>query len=180
MSAKHQVIGLLVGFAIIAGCKKKNTSQQDPPLAPLSEILPGTWSVTDFSGSASLNLSGVEYQLERKIKSGELIAVFPSDLSQMHFSGEGIFETSIKVSGQILQKMDQPFSYSEQNTLYTITFVGTNSLNLAPGTASGGETTADIRRNNTTEIVLLISQSENIENLGPIIFKNEYTLQKNP
>lgn len=180
MSGKNLFFGLLLVFAVLFGCRKKNNDHPNTPIAPLTEILPGIWNVVQFKGTSTLNLSGVEYQLERNLKDGTLSVVFNAGLSQMHFSGAGTFETSIKASGQILQKMDQKFGFSEQNSLYLIVSVGTNFLKIMPGISNGIETTAEIQRLNTDEIALTLSQTEQIENFGPIVFKNEYTLRRNP
>ncbi|MFN4300204.1 MAG: hypothetical protein ACK4EX_10820 [Thermaurantimonas sp.] len=176
---KYLFFSLLI--ATFISCKKKSKTDPEPPIKPLKELLPGTWRSTTYKASALIVLSGVEYELIRSIKNGELNCVINAAFDRLHFEGQGTFETTIRVAGQNLQTMDQLYSYSQQNSSYQITKAEVNSIEMVRiGESNPNTIVVQVTRQSDNQLKITFEQAENVENLGMVNFKYEYTLTKNP
>lgn len=176
---KYLFFSLLI--ATFFSCKKKSKTDPEPPVKPLKELLPGTWRSTTYKASARITLSGVEYELIRSVKNGEINCVVNAAFDRLHFEGQGTFETSIRVAGQNLQTMDQLFSYSQQNSSYQITKAEANSFEMVRvGESNPNTIVVQVTRQSDNQLKITFEQGENIENLGMVNFQYEYTLTKNP
>lgn len=161
-------------------CRKKNNPPPDDNQTPLNQLLPGNWNTISYKAKAMVSLSGVEYEISRVIKNGQISLAVQSAADRLHFEGQGTFETSIRVQGQNLQTMDQIFGYSDQNAAYQIIKFEKNRFEMAR--ATGGSSSMSIlvlvQRESDTKITISFQEPENIENLGMVEFNYEYTLEK--
>ena len=159
--------------------KKKNPPPQDNQ-PPLNQILPGKWNVTSYNAKATITLSGVEYEVTRVIKSGDISMMVQPDAVRLYFEGQGTFETSIRVQGQNLQTMDQIFGYSEQNAAYEIIRFEKDRFDMARATggSSALSISVTVTRANDKRISISYKEPENIENLGMVDYTYTYTLDK--
>lgn len=173
---------LLVMAFVMSGaaCRKKNNPPADTPQKPLQQILPGIWNTISYKAEASVTLSGVEYEVHRKIKSGQISCIVSPSAERLHLEGQGTFETTIRIQGQNLQTSDQQFGYSEQNSAYQIIKFEKDRFEMSR--SSSGPSAAPIlvlvHRDSDSKITLKFKESENIENLGVIEFSYEYIIEK--
>lgn len=179
----HALKYLFLSFVVFTAfsCKKKSKTDPEPPIKPLKELLPGTWRSNTYKATARITLAGVDYELIRTIKNGEIACVINADFDHLHFEGQGTFETTIRVAGQDLQTMDQLFSYSQQNSGYQIIKAEVNSFEMVRIGENNPQTIiVQVTRQTDNQLIISFLQAENIENLGMVNFQYEYTLTKNP
>ncbi|GCD77172.1 hypothetical protein JCM31826_06540 [Thermaurantimonas aggregans] len=181
MSRAFRYLFLSLLIATTISCKKKSKTDPEPPIKPLKELLPGSWRSITYKASARITLSGVEYELIRSVKNGEINCVINAAFDRLYFEGQGTFETTIRVAGQNLQTMDQLFSYSQQNSNYQITTAEVNSFEMVRvGESNPNTIVVQVVRQSDNQLKISFEQAENIENLGMVNFQYEYELTKNP
>lgn len=169
----------LAGLCLLSpACRKKDKPEPDSPLKPLTEVLPGIWNTTTYKATAEVELSGVKYELIRSIKNGQLKCVVNGDASQLHFEGQGTFETSIRIAGQDLQTTEQFFGFSEQNASYQIVGYEKNKFDMVRKTGNTSVIAVQVARDGDNKLKFTFQEQENIENLGMILFTYEYSLLK--